>query len=286
MDAKKTGILLAQVRREKGMTQSQLAEKLCVTDKAISRWETGKGFPEISLLQAIGNALDLSVTEILNGERFSPEQVGKQSDQALLSALQKGRMQIRRTSAGFLFFLCVFFWTFGFLYTTGDLVFSFFIAGALFLLTGIGLLLPIRFNSAFGRCIRKKSSALSVCILAAAVLLEFLPGGVGMYFADGPFQSIRRTFSYFNLIPVGYGNIFPFFTAVFTIFLLVFTCLRLILKKPADGPFFLCSGVLFILLALIPLILFGFKTITWISGALLILWILFTTLQMIVCRKK
>lgn len=51
MDLKKTGLFISGMRKEKSMTQKELAERLSVTDKAVSRWETGKGFPDVSILK-------------------------------------------------------------------------------------------------------------------------------------------------------------------------------------------------------------------------------------------
>lgn len=76
MDAKKTGMIIAVRRRELGYTQKELADKLHVSDKAVSRWETGKGFPEISILEDLSRVLELSLDEILYGEE-RPEQSGK-----------------------------------------------------------------------------------------------------------------------------------------------------------------------------------------------------------------
>ena len=70
MDAEKTGRLISALRKEKNMTQQQLAEQLYVSDKAVSRWETGRGFPEITVLEEIARLLDVSVAEIIKGERF------------------------------------------------------------------------------------------------------------------------------------------------------------------------------------------------------------------------
>ena len=53
MNTEKTGLLIAKLRKEKGMTQKDLANTLHVSDKAISRWETGQGFPEVSLLSSL-----------------------------------------------------------------------------------------------------------------------------------------------------------------------------------------------------------------------------------------
>lgn len=69
MNAAKIGTFIAAERRAKGWTQRQLADKLQLTDKAISRWETGKGLPDVSLLLPLAAALDVSVGELLAGER-------------------------------------------------------------------------------------------------------------------------------------------------------------------------------------------------------------------------
>lgn len=69
MNALKTGYFIAQLRKERNLTQSELAKALFVSDKAISRWETGKGFPNIEILPTISEFFDVTVTEILNGER-------------------------------------------------------------------------------------------------------------------------------------------------------------------------------------------------------------------------
>ena len=57
MDNKKFGEFIAGLRKEKGYTQSQLAEILCVTDKAVSKWERGVGFPDIKLIEPLSEAL-------------------------------------------------------------------------------------------------------------------------------------------------------------------------------------------------------------------------------------
>ena len=69
MDAQKFGTFIAQCRKEKGMTQSELAAKIMVTDKAVSRWERGKGFPDIHLLLPLAEALEVSVFELMHSER-------------------------------------------------------------------------------------------------------------------------------------------------------------------------------------------------------------------------
>ena len=69
MDAIVFGQFLAQMRKEKNMTQAELAEKINVTDKAVSRWERGLGFPEISTIEPLAAALDLSIPELMRSEK-------------------------------------------------------------------------------------------------------------------------------------------------------------------------------------------------------------------------
>jgi len=63
-----TGAVIRQLREKCGMTQSELAERIGVSDKAVSKWETAKGLPDISLLQPLARALGVSVIELMNGE--------------------------------------------------------------------------------------------------------------------------------------------------------------------------------------------------------------------------
>ena len=75
MDAKKFGTFVADVRKQKGMTQADLADKLQVTDKAISRWERGLGFPDIELLEPLSDALGLSVLELLQSQHITEQKM-------------------------------------------------------------------------------------------------------------------------------------------------------------------------------------------------------------------
>lgn len=71
MDQKQIGSFLKQLRKEKGITQEQFAEKLNVSGRTVSRWETGSNMPDISLLVVIAEFFDVSIPEIINGERKS-----------------------------------------------------------------------------------------------------------------------------------------------------------------------------------------------------------------------
>lgn len=68
MDQYVTGTIIRKLRESKHMTQSELAERLNVSDKAVSKWENGKGYPDISLIQPLADVLGISVIELLQGE--------------------------------------------------------------------------------------------------------------------------------------------------------------------------------------------------------------------------
>jgi len=74
IDKEKFGTFLAQLRKEKGMTQKGLAEQLYVSDKAVSKWERGLSLPDISLLQPMAEMLGVSVTELLSGRTIREDQ--------------------------------------------------------------------------------------------------------------------------------------------------------------------------------------------------------------------
>ena len=71
MDQMKIGSFLKELRKEKGITQEQLAEVLHVSGRTVSRWETGSNMPDISILIDIADYYDISIPEIINGERKS-----------------------------------------------------------------------------------------------------------------------------------------------------------------------------------------------------------------------
>lgn len=74
---KKFGAFVAALRKEKGITQKELSEQLCISDKAVSKWETGVSLPDTVLLIPLANLLDVSVTELLMCERLPNNDVLK-----------------------------------------------------------------------------------------------------------------------------------------------------------------------------------------------------------------
>ncbi|MBR3153392.1 MAG: helix-turn-helix transcriptional regulator, partial [Lachnospiraceae bacterium] len=68
MDRYVTGTVIRKLRENKGLTQEELAERLHVSGKAVSKWENFRGYPDVSLLEPLAKALDISVIELLSGE--------------------------------------------------------------------------------------------------------------------------------------------------------------------------------------------------------------------------
>ena len=85
------GKFLAQLRKEKGLTQIQLAEQLNVTDKAISRWETGKNYPDIEIFEELSNILDVSISELLEGKRIEKENLFTVSEKHVVKEIKKNK---------------------------------------------------------------------------------------------------------------------------------------------------------------------------------------------------
>ena len=84
MEQAKVGKFIAECRKNKNLTQAELAEKLNITDRAISKWETGKGMPDSSIMLELCNELDITVNELLSGEVIKMENYNKKAEENLL----------------------------------------------------------------------------------------------------------------------------------------------------------------------------------------------------------
>lgn len=96
MDANKTGDFIRELRKEREMTQQQFAELIHVSDKAVSRWETGRGLPDISNLEDIAGACQVSVAELLKGERISKPVTEEDMEQVSTASFSMARDFVRR----------------------------------------------------------------------------------------------------------------------------------------------------------------------------------------------
>ena len=89
MDAKATGALIAQRRKERPLSQADLARRLHVTDKAVSRWETGRGMPGLDSLEPLSEALGLSVSELLSGKELTTEELPKAAGGQIMESMKR-----------------------------------------------------------------------------------------------------------------------------------------------------------------------------------------------------
>ena len=89
MDMAKMGAFLQQLRREQGLTQEQLGERLHISSKTISRWETGAYMPPVEMLMELSALYGLSINELVAGERLSPETLPQVAEENLTSALKE-----------------------------------------------------------------------------------------------------------------------------------------------------------------------------------------------------
>lgn len=88
MDQVKIGKLIAECRKAKKLTQAQLAERLGVTDKSVSKWENGVCLPDVSLYKKICKILGIALNEFFSGERLTDETFKETADDNLLNALE------------------------------------------------------------------------------------------------------------------------------------------------------------------------------------------------------
>lgn len=89
MNQEAIGKFIAACRKEKKLTQMQLAEKLNITNRAVSKWETGKSCPDVSIMLELCNILEITVNELLSGERISMENYQKKAEENLIELQRK-----------------------------------------------------------------------------------------------------------------------------------------------------------------------------------------------------
>lgn len=109
LDQRKTGRFIAELRKEQGMTQKELAERLGVTDKAISKWECGRSMPDNSILMELCELLEINVNELLSGERLSVDSYSGKAEENMMHLMKvteeektKNKYTVVGTMCGFL----------------------------------------------------------------------------------------------------------------------------------------------------------------------------------------
>ncbi|MBR2599660.1 MAG: helix-turn-helix transcriptional regulator [Erysipelotrichaceae bacterium] len=91
MDNRSTGDLIKKLRTDKGLTQQQLADRLSVTTAAVSKWERGKGFPDVSLLEELANELGISISELVKGKMMQEEESSNNDELIIKVVKESGR---------------------------------------------------------------------------------------------------------------------------------------------------------------------------------------------------
>lgn len=250
MDLKKTGTLIAELRRQKSLTQKELAAQLGVTDKAISRWETGKGFPDVSILDRLANTLGVTITEIVNGERSNPENNAGESDQAVLSALEYARGMLRTLIAVILAIAGVGL-LFAPLVVLGANNMILMVCGAL-LLIAAALMYFVRKTWP-----ERRFRWLSILFLGVSLTFEIIPGSAVLIFASGPGDQFVEYISCFDLTLVGYANAAPFLAAILTALSTILSLLILIgMGQKCKNTAYIIT-ILAAIFMVIPAIFFG-----------------------------
>ena len=96
MDQIKIGKFIAQLRKEKNLTQNELAQKLSITDRAISKWENGRGLPELGLLLPLCEVLEVSVNELLSGERLQTDVYQQKLEENVVETIRYSNAELQK----------------------------------------------------------------------------------------------------------------------------------------------------------------------------------------------
>ena len=276
MDIEKSGKLICEERKKLGLTQKELAEIIGVTDKAVSKWENGRGFPDVSLLKPLSETLKISVTELIDGERAENNAL-ETADKTIIEAFSQRKLLLNTLSV--------------ILTIIGTAVVSLPLTAV-----GIGSILFIFLGGVFivlGAIIRSKRFImcaekvhlnfiylpLALITLIAAIVLESQPDSFLMTFAAPPDSEVEAFYngcSYFDLLPMGYGNPTPMLTAVTSCVSAVMLAVLMILnlfnktvKKLNKTAFIFTSSALFF--SLTAIFLFADQSATAEFGITLLL---------------
>ncbi len=96
MDQIRIGKFIAESRKSKGLTQRQLADALSISDKTVSKWECGKGLPEVSLMLPLCAALEITVNDLLSGEKVSSMEYQKKAEGNMMNLMQENEENRKR----------------------------------------------------------------------------------------------------------------------------------------------------------------------------------------------
>jgi len=92
MKQEKMGAFIAETRKQQGMTQKELAEKIGISDKTVSKWECGNSIPDISYLEALCDSLDIKVNELLSGERLTDKSYSEKAEENIMALMKENEI--------------------------------------------------------------------------------------------------------------------------------------------------------------------------------------------------
>ena len=284
MDKNITGRFIAELRKQKGFTQKELAEKLMVTDKAISRWETGKGLPDTSLLKPLGDVLGVSITELLSGKRIEEVDMKEQADNIILESLNYSKRMLASVISVIIFIIGI-----AFIISPLFLVSQSYIWTLGLIIVAIAILYIYTRKRGYSMKATDRVYYLAALALQGiALVLEVLPIGVVMVFATSPTKQTIEVYSYFSLLPVGYANFTPLLTGILTILIILLGAIALFRFDRAASirkTIFVCS-IISLLFSIVPLFLFGTVGMTVASYAVSCAILLSICLQAVANRKE
>ena len=93
MDQEHIGKFIAECRKQKKMTQVELAEKLGVTEKSVSNWENGRNMPDLSLFKPICDILDISINELMSGEKLNQDNYQEKLEENIINLSSKNKQK-------------------------------------------------------------------------------------------------------------------------------------------------------------------------------------------------
>ena len=108
MSPDKCGSFISKLRKEQGLTQKELADKLFVSDKAVSKWETGKGYPDVNSLMSLSSYFNVTVNELLSGEYLHSDNYKEKADENIVSAIKESEKNRRKHFIFTILFIIIF----------------------------------------------------------------------------------------------------------------------------------------------------------------------------------
>jgi transcriptional regulator with XRE-family HTH domain len=179
MDNSNVGQLIASERKKCGLTQKELADKLAISDKTVSKWETGRGLPDVEMLISMCRIFDISLNELITGERFGENEVQAKAEESVKIVLEdnsKLKKSLKTVFLGSAFLIACFLFLLLSLIGTnisrlGDFFDIFSIVSVLGILIAIRLIGIRRadINKVFDKCILPVGLAVSLVNLIMAI---------------------------------------------------------------------------------------------------------------------